>query len=112
MEIAPEYIHALFLSHPLFQKRRKKMESEEAFSFLIPFLFRELEGGMKKRREEEKPGKLPAIALLWAFIDPYCGSYQYIFIISKMQKKIKRNTIIHAISFLYSSFSKKNEGIY
>ena len=88
------------------------MESEEAFSFLIPFLFRELEVGMKRRSEKEKPGKLPAIALLWAFIDPYCGSYQYIFMISKMQKKIKRNTIIYAISFLYSSFSKKNEGIY
>ena len=84
------------------------MESEEAFSFLIPFLFRELEGERRKRKAGKTPGYRPIVGIT----DPYCGSYQYIFMISKMQKKIKRNTIIYAISFLYSSFSKKNERIY
>ena len=38
------------------------MESEEAFSFLIPFLFKELEGGKKKKKSREN-----------SRLSPYCG---------------------------------------
>ena len=44
------------------------MESEEAFSFLIPFLFRELEG---ERREEAKKKSQENSRL-----SPYCGHYR------------------------------------
>ena len=45
------------------------MESEEAFSFLIPFLFRELEGERRKRKAGKTPGYRPIVgiyrSLLW-----------------------------------------------
>ena len=45
------------------------------FFFPISIFFRSERGrnGKKKRREKEKPGKFPAIALLWALQIPTVG---------------------------------------
>ena len=65
-----------------------------------------------KRIEKRKAGKTPGYHPIVGITDPYSGSYKYNFIISEIQKKINRLAIIYNISFLYSPFSKKNEGIY
>ena len=103
----PEISHSSPSSFLIFFFRKEGERKIKLFPVLFPLPF---ENGREKRKR--KAGKIPGYRPIVGITDPYCGSYQYIFIISKMQKKIKRNTIIYAISFLYSSFSKKNEGIY
>ena len=63
------------------------MESEEAFSVLIPFLFRELEGERRKRKAGKTPGYRPIVGIT----NPECGALKYVSIISKIQKKIKKS---------------------
>ena len=88
-----------------FSEKREKGSLNSSL-FFFPFLLR-----MGERREKEKPGKFPAGALSWALQIPTVGLTNT-FLWYQKCRKIKRNTIIYAISFLYSSFSKKNEGIY
>ena len=105
--ISSKFHNTIFLFLLIFFFRKEGERKTKLFPVLFPLPF---ENGRENRKR--KAGKTPGYRPIVGITDPYCGSYQYIFIISKIQKKIKRNTIIYAISFLYSSFSKKNEGIY